>query len=471
MIRIDAEIAQRRKWGAVVVGTSFASMFFAHGLRSLSPILFVEKGGMMSHAEQLKLGSNGRPSESFRQINSSGAPKGWFAHVMFGGNSNCWSACTPRFHPDDFRLASRHGVGMDWPIGYAELEPYYCEVEELMDVAGGGSDHLLPRSRPFPSPPHAGSRSDIRMRAHSPNWFAQPTARSNGSRRPKCCANGVCDLCPIDSKFTILNSLSLLDRPDFHLLLNTEARQLRLEAGTARRLVVRAVDGREHELDAELFALGGNAISNPTILLRSGLSNPSIGRYLNEQLGRHISIDIDSDNYFGGTSITGHGYDFYAGDHRAARSAVLLENFNSPPEIRPEKGRWTHRVNIHMIAEDIPRAENQVSLENDEPLLKWAGFSPYAVDGIAHTAERLPASLPFKVEGIELGEWGTSEWHILGTTRMAPDAQRGVVDDKLVSFEARNLLCLGSGSFPTGSPANPTLTLSALSLRAGRLLS
>src|SRR5690606_4402002 len=145
--------------------------------------------------------------EDIPQDNTSGAAKVWVAHSTFGGNSNCWWACTPRFHPDDFRLRTLHGAGMDWPIGYDDLEEFYCEAEEIMDINGGGSDDVLPRSRPFPSPAHRPSLSDVKLRAFSPLWWAQPSARSSGSRRPPCCGNGVCNLCPVDSKFTILNSL------------------------------------------------------------------------------------------------------------------------------------------------------------------------------------------------------------------------------------------------------------------------
>jgi choline dehydrogenase-like flavoprotein len=468
---IDVEGAAKRSWGAVVVGTSFAAMFFARSLRRPSPILFVEKGGLIPHAEQLRARRVGR-EEAFRQTNTSGTQKKWIAHSQFGGNSNCWWGSTPRFHPDDFALRSRHGVGVDWPINYEDLEPRYCEVEELMDVAGGGSDHLLPRSRPFPARPHAPSLSDLVLQSAGGDWFAQPTARSNGSRRPKCCANGVCHLCPIDSKFTILNSLESFARPDCYLLLGTEARQLHLAGGVGRSLVVRQErGGRTWEVKADLFALGANAIFNAGILLRSGFQSPHLGRYLHEQVSQIAYVDIGAANYFGGTSITGHGYAYYAGAHRSQAAAVLLENWNAPPSIRAEKGKWTHRLMIKTIAEDLPRVENAVTLEDDEPAIRWSGHSQYSLDGLARVRELLPHHLPFAVEGVRWSSVLPTESHILGTTRMAENAAEGVVDRNLVTFEARNVLSLGGGVFPSCSPANPTLTLSALSLRAADAIS
>ena len=46
-----------------------------------------------------------------------------------GGSTVHWAGFTPRFHPSDFRVHTRDGVGVDWPITYDELKPYY----ELME--------------------------------------------------------------------------------------------------------------------------------------------------------------------------------------------------------------------------------------------------------------------------------------------------------------------------------------------------
>jgi choline dehydrogenase-like flavoprotein len=53
----------------------------------------------------------------------------------------------------------------------------------------------------------------------------------------------------------------------------------------------------------------------------------------------------------------------------------------------------------------------------------------------------------------------------MGSTVMGNDPAASVVDRYQVHHAVRNLLVLGSGSFPTMAPANPTLTISALALR------
>ena len=56
--------------------------------------------------------------------------------------------------------------------------------------------------------------------------------------------------------------------------------------------------------------------------------------------------------------------------------------------------------------------------------------------------------------------------HQIGTIRMGTDPTTSVVDAHLQAHDLENLYLMGSGCFPTGAPANPALTICALSLRA-----
>src|SRR5215210_487195 len=46
-----------------------------------------------------------------------------------GGSTLHYTAYTPRALPDDLRLHADTGLGVDWPLDYADLEPYYDELE------------------------------------------------------------------------------------------------------------------------------------------------------------------------------------------------------------------------------------------------------------------------------------------------------------------------------------------------------
>lgn len=461
--------ARTRRWDVVIAGSSFAAMFFAHALPPGRRVLFVERGRWLTHRARLDGAKPG--GMHVPQDNHSGHEKHWVAQYSFGGGSNCWWGQSPRFHPDDFRMATKFGVGRDWPISYDELEPHYAEAEAIMEISGGGNDHVTPRSRPYPYPPHRGTRAEGRLRAFSDLWVPVACARSNGGSRATCCANGVCGRCPVDAKFTVMNGLDRLARPEFAVLLETEVRAVRVEAGSATGVHVRGADGRETEIAGDLVAVAANAIQNAAILHRSGLTGDAVGRYLHEQDAVTALVDLPLPNYYGGTTITGFNYAFYHGADRASRAAVLIELMNMPVALRPEKGRWTERLQLKLVGEDLFRAENRVLLgEDDEARIEWHGHDPYLYAGTEWAKDRLQDILPVPIEKVAFGGYGPSEAHVQGGHVMGDDPTTSVVDRGLRCHEVSGLLALGAGSFASCSAAHPSLTVAALSLHAGRSL-
>ncbi len=369
-------------------------------------------------------------------------------------------------------MKRRFGFDRDWPFTYEQLEPFYCEAEDLMSIAGDSRSPLHPRSRDFPFPPHIMTEPDRALANAYPGLFtALPSARARKStaRRPACCASGVCNLCPIDAKFTILNEFSeVYADPRVTLLLNTEALHLETEAGKPSALVC----SNAARIKAEQFILGANAIFNPAILLRSGLEHPLLGRRLNEQIGVEYEFDLDGmDNYQGSTSLTGHGYMEYAHAERRSRSAALIETSNIP-RLRLEKGKWRQRLTIKCIFEDKPSQSNYLLCsQNDKPELHFSGYSGYALDAIDRMDTRLSSLLSaLPIEKLNRREIKDTEGHILGTTCMGKSVDDSVVDGFGRVHTWPNVVVLGGSNFPTSSPSNPTLTICAMSLRSAQHL-
>ncbi|MDP5220688.1 GMC oxidoreductase [Ruegeria sp. 2205SS24-7] len=467
---ISAEDAQKTGWDVILVGSSFAACFFAYKLKGRElKVLFVERGPFIDHVTQLE----NRLAPSFpgvAQENSSGQRKDWTVRHQFGGCSNCWWGNTPRLQPSDFELQSRYGVGQDWPISYVDLEPYMVEAEYLMDIAGSDEAGYAPRSAPYPFPPHVPTRAERKLFAAEPSWQPMPCARSNGGRRANCCVSGACNLCPIDAKFTILNALDLFEDEGFHFLLDAECRTVETAAGQATGIVANTAGAGPITLRADFVGLGANPIYNSAILLRSGIGSDLVGRGIHEQLGQFVWVDIPFDNYYGGTSLTGMGYGFYDGDFRREAASVMIESWNAPQSLRLERGKWLHRLKLKLVAEDLPLAENRVVLKEDEPVIQWTGHSDYAYAGLARARDMISSLIPFEHEIVRFGGFEPTEAHIVGGTPMATDSAGGVVDKSCRVFGVANLACLGAGAFTTGAAANPTLTLSALSLYAGETL-
>jgi hypothetical protein len=222
-----------------------------------------------------------------------------------------------------------------------------------------------------------------------------------------------------------------------------------------------------------MVVLGANALFNPLLMMRSGMEHPLLGKRLHEQVSITIEIDLKGvDNYGASTVISSLSYMFYDGEHRRDRAACLIESWSKPDSLRPEIGRWRQSARYRLIFEDLPDDENCVKIDPvapNRPIAYHKPMSSYASRSIDALESLLPSkmlnALPVERFDYNRGVFAT-ESHIMGTTVMGNDAQTSVIDRNLIHHRLRNLVVLGGGCFPTASPANPTLTISALSLWA-----
>jgi len=60
----------------------------------------------------------------------------WWRSRMLGGRTNHWGRISLRMGPYDFKTRTRDGLGIDWPIDYKDLAPYYDRTEALIGVYG-----------------------------------------------------------------------------------------------------------------------------------------------------------------------------------------------------------------------------------------------------------------------------------------------------------------------------------------------
>ena len=130
-------------------------------------ILCLEQGGWQKPEEYSTASANWefRAASSFSfNPNVRGLPEDYpvndsesdITPLMFnavGGSTVHWTAHAPRFHPSDFRVKSLDGVADDWPISYADLEPYYDLNDAWMGCSGIAGDPANPPRSPRPMPP------------------------------------------------------------------------------------------------------------------------------------------------------------------------------------------------------------------------------------------------------------------------------------------------------------------------------
>ena len=327
----------------ILCGSGFASTFFLQKWLEKRPetrVLVLERGRYDSIEEQILARSNSSTDATGFFTQSGLASKEWLFTVGLGGGSNCWWGQTPRMWVEDFELQSRFGVGYDWPISYADIESYYEQAEDLMQIAGP-SNAPYPRRSPLPQPEHKLSSFDRAMIAAFPdNWMGAPTARSSLGTQSRgiCCANGVCGVCPVDAKFRVMNDMANLyqDLPNVEVRLQAEVTDVVIEGGRATGVAWREA-GRERSAKADLIFLGMNALFNPYVLKKSGDDTPLLGKRLNEQASLKLTVDFEHiENFDGGTHITGLGYMFYGGEQRRNRGSCIVENYNAPSLLRSE---------------------------------------------------------------------------------------------------------------------------------------
>jgi choline dehydrogenase-like flavoprotein len=469
-------------YDVVIVGTSFASSFFLlRYLEHASPtarILVLERGNEDSKAWQLanRKHSSIAPEDVYENDN---LEKDWLTSPGFGGNSKCWMGGTTRMMPGDFQLKSRYGVATDWPVSYDDLEPHYCTAEQVMLISGP-SDSPMRRSIPFPLPPHRFSDPDALLKKRFPDgWYQMATSRASvpNGKRGVCCASGICALCPVDAKFTIQNGLAYIyEDPRVTLHLRSEVQGIDTAAGVVQG-VNYLQEGAVKRDTGDLMVLGASALFNPHILLRSGFDHPLIGRRLHEQMPVYVTLDLKGVKcYNGSTVLSGLGYLFYDGEHRRDHAACMIETWSSPfanrtdDSLRLESGRWNERLMLGFLFDDIPSEENTVTISPGNPRMAkahFATYSDYAMRGAAQIprmVDKLSEALP--IERLVGATLGSTAAHIQGTVVMGNDPVTSVVDRHLIDHKYRNLLVLGSSSYPTASPAYPSLTVSALSLWA-----
>jgi choline dehydrogenase-like flavoprotein len=440
-------------------------------------VLVLERGALREHAEHLTQ-RTAITAASTKEIHNRTPEKPWVFQLTFGGGSNCWFGTTPRMTVEDFSLQSKYGQGRDWPISYADLEPYYCDAEDMIAVSGDSAEGPHMRSRPYPLPPHRFSRVDEILQAGYPNaFFHQPSARPSRGvpKRPRCCASGVCSGCPINSKFTVLNELRDQFEHDERVMLLLGANVTEIEhTGTAASGVRYLRDGKDQLARGSLIAIGANAILNPYLLLRSGLDDGIVGRGLVEQVELAVDVHLDGvDNFQGSSASCGIGYMHHDGEHRRERAAALMLTLNIP-DLRLERGKWRQRLRFGWIVEDLPQENNRVTVDpaDGRPCVSFSGHSDYTqrtIDHLRKIAPEVLSVLPVERIMIDKQVHKTAS-HIECTTPMGSDPKSSVVDRNLVHHRLRNLLVLGSSTFPTCAPANPSLTLSALSLRCAEQL-
>jgi len=435
---------------------------------------------------------------------------------VVGGTTWHWLGTTLRNVPADFKLKSLYGRGVNWPIDYDDLEPFYQEAENEIGVAGDATDDLgSPRSGDYPMPLIPMTYLDKQFAAaldDSP-YQVRPTPQGRNSvfraDRPECCGNNSCiPICPIQAKYDATVHVAMAEEAGAKVYDETTATRLNVGANREIESVeFRRADGSTGTASGKVVILAAHAIETPRLLLNSaqenapdGVANSSgqVGRNLMDHPSRLSWAEAPEPVWpYRGPLSTSGIENLRDGDFRKQRGAFRIEIGNdghSWPTGAPAitaadlarqglrgdeldaaiKDATSRQIRLASLVEQTPDADNRVTLDPDKrdangiplPRIHY-DFDAYTRDGLK-AAEKAHDEVfaAMGAKNIKHSPDIQGSGHIIGTVRMGADANRAVVDADLRSFDHRNLFLLGSGTFPTSATANPTLTIAALSLRA-----
>jgi choline dehydrogenase-like flavoprotein len=425
-----------------------------------------------------------------------------------GGGSVHWAAFTPRFHPSDFEVYTRDGVGADWPIDYADIEPYYQLLEMEMPVAGPA---YYPWGKPHGHPyaPHPmGGVGDTLITGCTklgiPVSVGGPVAILSASRgdRAHCIYRGFCiQACKVGAKASTLIT-HVPDALKNGAEIRDESMVSRVSLGKDGRadgVVYLDREGNEHFQRARMVIVSGYAIETPRLLLNSacpgherGLANSSgtVGKYLMAQAGNVIAGRFEElIRMYKAPPAHALTEEFYETDPKRDFARGFAVQTVGPLPIafskqmmaakrlwgwglRREMMDYNHWSAFGLLGEILPWEENRVELaqgpdekdrfglpvakvtfalhENDKRLIE---FGKNKVMEIMHAAGA--------VEVVQEARYA----HLVGGARMGGSPEHSVCDKFGRTWDVDNLFVMDGSVMPTQGSANPGLTIQSLAAR------
>jgi len=447
----------------------------------------------------------------------------WIRGRQVGGKTFCWARESYRFSENEFKAASRDGYGEDWPISYKELEPYYDRVESYIGVSGSreGLSQMPDGQFLPPMELSCGGVLAKKVIEEKFGWRVMPDRVANLTvehrGRPVC---HYCDQCQRGCY-----TASYFNSPSVTLPAAARTGKLTLVSDAVVSHVVMDRAGRaegvhyidrlthEHrEAYARAIVVAAGALESTRILLNSktashpqgvGNSTGVLGKYLmdhftieggggympslrsskREPVGRPCGFLIPKYVNAGGQKDRNsnflRGYRFDGdGSQEVYGHAFLLPEFGNAWREQVKKD-IPYYFAIEAQGECLPRADNFVTLdpkkkdawgipalhinasygENDRAMALAMRSHVAAILDEMKLADVAPPKSELSVFGKNI--------HECGTARMGDRPATSVVDRNCKVHDAKNLFVTDGSVFVTQGCYEPTLTIMAISARAG----
>lgn len=421
-----------------------------------------------------------------------------------GGSTVHFTMVSLRFRPEWFKSRSLLGYGIDWPLDFDEMRPYYREVEQALKISGPVSYPWGPARERYPYRPHELNASG-RILARGCErmgiaWTPAPLATLSAPRGDAhpCVYRGFCIIgCSTNAKQSVL--VTWIPRA---VGAGAEIRDLsmagRIEVGADGRAneVVYRRDGLWHRQRARHVVVAAYTVETPRLLLNSssnrfprGLANSSgaVGKYVmvHSNDGVWASFDEEIRCYKGPPvmAITEHwnytdeGKDF-AGGYQFGSLGSLPSDFAKKlaigrglwgMELRREAAKYIHIAGFKMVGEVEPNEENRVEI-SEETDSSGLPIPRVTFSHSENDRRLIRHAVGFMTETIRAAGgqdiWSESDTaHLLGGCRMGSDPETSVTDSFGRAWDVPNLWICDGSLFPTSGGVNPSETIQALACR------
>lgn len=451
-------------------------------------------------------------------------PFDWIRGTQVGGRSLIWGRQTYRWSDLDFEANSKDGFGVDWPIRYRDIEPWYSYVEKYIGISGEAlnlpqlpDSHFLPPMELNCVENHlkesiANSHNDrlltIGRVAHITNGIKEGSNRTSCQYRNRCNRG-----CPFGSYFSSNSSTLPAAEATGNMTLrpNSIVAEVLYNEKTQKATGVRIIDSltkESIEFNSKIVFLCASSMASTAILMQSkssrfpnGMGNDSgeLGHnIMDHQLGSGASGKYDGfkDQYYAGRRPNGfyiprfrnlgndnkkvdflRGYGYQGGASRRGWNesvAELAYGKDFKKEVL-KPGDWS--IGMGGFGEVLPYHENKMFL-NYEKLDQWG--LPKIVFDAEFKENELKMKEDWKVQAAEMLENAGFKdvnindsnapigkgIHEMGTARMGKDPKTSVLNKHNQVHSVSNVFVTDGACMTSSANQNPSLTYMALTARA-----
>jgi choline dehydrogenase-like flavoprotein len=445
-------------------------------------------------------------------------PFDWIRGYQVGGKSLLWARWVQRWSDLDFEANAKQGIGVDWPIRYKDIAPWYSYVEKFVGVSGTkeGIPHLPDGEF---QPPMEMNCIEKHFKNAVESFYpdrrviisrtANLTKGLNG--RGPCqyrdrCARG----CPFAGYFSSVSATLPAARATNNLTLRpfSVVHSIIYDKAKNKATGVRVVDAQTKKMTdyyAKLIFLNAGTINSTIVLLNSisstfpnglGNTNDVLGRYLMDHNYRgyiRASYDGYQDQYYYGRRPAGIYIpryrnvgsdvqkDFIRGFAIAAGGARQNQNVTDESigaafkDQLSEPGAW----NVWMtgMGECLPYNDNKITLSK---IKKDAWGIPMAEIDCEYKANEVAMLKDILQSGSEMLEKAGFKdiyaydskqapglaIHEMGSARMGKDPKTSVLNSHNQVWDVKNVFVTDGACMTSSACQNPSITYMAITARA-----